>query len=228
MAYHGLGPAATQLLDSAPSSSRGVIQAAPARSLPLPLRNTRRFRLKLRFHFRRHRRVPPPLSIVPPFWYPCPRLATWYSFNTCIRHRARIVIPRSSTRVRSPLTDLFYSHHLDSSRLSPINDHPVNTTWGRLPPITQIGAACRLSPTTSSTIISTATTFCHRLRFIFHRFGFIFPRLWGVAVHHTSTRHHNKTQTASSRTSHFFLSYQFVTGSLASTQRPGYKALPRI
>eukprot|EP01083_Nonionella_stella_P172480 592048_1 len=33
----------------------------------------------------------------------------------------------------------FYSHHLDFSRLSPINDHPVNTNWGRLPPIHKLG-----------------------------------------------------------------------------------------
>ena len=113
-----------------------------------------------------------------------------------------------------------YGRHrqtFDSSRLSPIID--VLST--------QIGAAC-LSPTASSTIISTATTSCHRFRFISHRLRFNYPRLWGVAVHHTSMRHHNKTQTASSPTIHFFLSYQFVTGSLASTQRPGYKALPRI
>jgi len=63
----------------------------------------------------------------------------------------------------------FYSHHLDSSRLSPIID--VLST--------QIGAAC-LSPTASSTIISTATTSCHRFRFISHRLRFNYLRLWGV------------------------------------------------
>jgi len=213
MAYHGLGPAATQLLDSALLSSRGGHPGCPCSVLATSSAQ--------------HASLQTQASLPLPSSSSCPASAL---------HRHSLLVPMSSPSDMVLLQHVhpssranchpsfeygrhrqtFYSHHLDSSRLSPIID--VLST--------QIGAAC-LSPTASSTIISTATTSCHRFRFISHRLRFNYPRIWGVP----GTTPPNDTTTKPKPLPHqqpLLLSYQFVTGSLASTQRPGYKSLPRI
>ena len=179
MAYHGLGPAATQLLDSSPSSSRGGHQGCLCSVLATSSAQ--------------HALLQSQVSLPLPSLSSCPASAL---------HRPSLLVPMSSPSNMVLLQHVhpssrtnchpsfecgchrhtFYSHHLDSSCLSPIIDvlstqigaacRPSPTTSSTIILSTQIGAAC-LSPTASSTIISTATTFCHRFRFIY-------LRLWGV------------------------------------------------
>eukprot|EP01083_Nonionella_stella_P260872 888917_1 len=132
MAYHGLGPAATQLLDSAPSSSRGGHPGCPCSVLATSSAQ--------------HASLQTQASLPLPSSSSCPASAL---------HRHSLLVPMSSTsdmvllqHVHQPSRanrhpsfeygrhrQTFYSHPLDSSRLSPIID--VLST--------QIGAACRLS-----------------------------------------------------------------------------------
>eukprot|EP01083_Nonionella_stella_P260873 888918_1 len=145
MAYHGLGPAATQLLDSAPSSSRGGHPGCPCSVLATSSAQ--------------HASLQTQASLPLPSSSSCPASAL---------HRHSLLVPMSSTSDMVLLQHVhpssranchpsfeypstvaidrpFYSHHLDSSRLSPIIDVlstqigaacRLSTNWGRLPPIT--------------------------------------------------------------------------------------------